>query len=111
VLDGGSRSFAASALALKRSSRRSLLRSGSPLEAKEKFGGLRFHLCGGAWTKEMTRVIDGAEREAWNTEECGRPGILRDSMQWYATRCDTHAAPVLCLSETTIPLMRRERGP
>lgn len=56
------------------------------VQVKEKFGGLRFYM--GAQTKEMTRLIDQAERKSIKIcEKCGKPGRLRKG-GWWKTLCD-----------------------
>ena len=61
---------------------------GKVSQVKEKFGGLRFYICGG--TEEMFDRIDRAESESLETcEECGEPGTLKDG-GWLRTLCKEH---------------------
>ncbi|MFC3693244.1 hypothetical protein ACFOWB_13555 [Chenggangzhangella methanolivorans] len=57
-------------------------------QVKEKFGTLRAYHAGGPRVDE---IVDWAEEASERTcDVCGRPGSLRNSGGWYATRCDDH---------------------
>jgi hypothetical protein len=59
-------------------------------QAKEKFGGLRFHV--NKSSEVQAAYVDFAERMSARTcEECGAPGKLRTG-GWLRTLCDTHEA-------------------
>jgi hypothetical protein len=56
-------------------------------QVKEKFGGLRFYLRGGA-TDEVWSHVEAAEEKSYETcEVCGQPGSLRGK-GWVQTLCD-----------------------
>lgn len=60
------------------------------MQVKEKFGGLRFYLDGGA-PEEAHKLIQKAQEESYETcEECGKPGALRGG-SWIQTLCDDHS--------------------
>ena len=56
------------------------------VQVKEKFGGLRFYLVGGA-PQEVWDAIDAAEAQSFKTcEVCGEPGEARGG-GWVRTLC------------------------
>lgn len=58
------------------------------VQVKEKFGGLRFYT-DGKLPDAAIEIIGQACREADKTcEDCGEPGILRESRPWIRTLCD-----------------------
>ena len=58
------------------------------MQVKEKFGGLRFYLTGGA-PEEAHEAIQAAEDESFRTcEECGKRGKMRDQRDWIRTLCN-----------------------
>ncbi len=59
------------------------------VQAKEKYGTLRFYIAGGS--DEAFDLIDKAEDESAKTcEVCGKPGILRELRCWLKTLCLQH---------------------
>lgn len=63
-----------------------LVRGGTIIQVKEKFGGLRLYCAGD--DREIYHIADAAERACNNLcEFCGKPGTLR-SGGWLKTRCD-----------------------
>lgn len=65
-------------------------------QVKEKFGGLRYYTAHKSkqdpelMARWQARIMQ-AENESFKTcEECGEPGVLRDS-GWIKTRCDEHS--------------------
>ncbi len=55
-------------------------------QVKEKFGTLRFYICGG--DDEVYKAIDEAEHKSGETcEECGKPGVLCHTGGWVKTIC------------------------
>jgi len=57
------------------------------IQAKEKFGGLRFYV--NSATSEIFERIDEAEEESFKVcEWCGKPGKLRMKRHWI-TLCDS----------------------
>lgn len=65
------------------------------IEVKQKLGGLRVYLRGGAsrQLREQTlALIQKAGEEAERTcELCGQPGSMRELRGYYTPRCDAHA--------------------
>jgi len=58
------------------------------VQAKEKFGGLRFYVYGG--NERIHGMITIAESMSYRTcEVCGKPGTLR-KYAWLKTHCDEH---------------------
>lgn len=58
------------------------------MQVKEKFGGLRFYLLGGA-SDEVWDLIEVAEHRSEHIcEECGAPGHSRGG-SWIKTLCNT----------------------
>lgn len=56
------------------------------VQVKEKFGGLRFYA--GAVSKEVYKLIDGAEEKSFTIcEQCGETGKVRYG-GWVRTLCD-----------------------
>ncbi len=63
---------------------------GQVLQAKEKFGGLRFYV-GSGCSRAIYERIHAAENESFETcEQCGAPGELRQG-GWLKTLCDEHS--------------------
>jgi hypothetical protein len=59
------------------------------LQAKEKFGGLRFYLLNEP--PELHAIIQQAENQSYKTcEQCGAPGKARNG-GWIKVLCDEHA--------------------
>jgi hypothetical protein len=58
-------------------------------QIKEKFGGLRFYVCGDI-SPEMHELISAAEKESFEIcENCGEPGRNHGGHYWIKTLCDT----------------------
>lgn len=56
------------------------------VQVKEKFGSLRFYVCGG--NDEIFKLINKAEEDSYKIcEKCGKPGKCNDE-GWLTTLCD-----------------------
>lgn len=71
--------------------------NGEVLQAKEKFGGLRFYITTlPTWSAPpnenalKTRINEAADESYKTCEECGVPGLPRRG-GWVKTLCDEHA--------------------
>lgn len=59
-------------------------------QVKEKFGGLRFYIGGGA-SPTLLKMIDDAEVDSYKTcEDCGAVGRIHPKMGWMRTLCEDH---------------------
>jgi hypothetical protein len=57
------------------------------VQVKEKFGGLRFYLAGGALDEVWDLIDEAEDRSETICEACGEPGIVR-GISWVQTLCD-----------------------
>lgn len=57
------------------------------IQVKEKWGGLRFYLAGGAPHEAWDLIEEAEERAETICEACGAPGEVRDR-PWVVTLCD-----------------------
>lgn len=57
------------------------------IQVKEKFGGLRFYLRGGAPDRVWDLIDEAEEKSEVTCEVCGKPGTLRGG-GWVRTLCD-----------------------
>jgi RNA polymerase-binding transcription factor DksA len=59
------------------------------VQAKEKFGGLRFYITSAP--QEVHDLIHKAEEESYHIcEECGKKGTLRKDLGWWLVLCEKH---------------------
>lgn len=59
------------------------------LQVKEKFGGLRFYVCGA--NDEIHKLIEAAESKSYKLcEVCGAQGQLTQRNHWLQTLCEIH---------------------
>ncbi len=70
----------------------------SVVQVKEKFGGLRVYLRyvpgmdDNTGREQIRDAVWAAEEESYRTcEDCGKPGVKRESRRWIRTLCDTCA--------------------